>query len=105
MRKYLKYATYFTKQTNATLLMRTAATLRLMMTTTFTVPRDMAVEEHHTTQYRHQADKTCRVAIKNFQKEEQKLTGCERHLSAAVAVTSAPPDVTSHTDHICCTGL
>lgn len=72
MRKYLKCTTYFTKQTNAQLLMRTAAMLRLMMMAKFIVPRDMAVGERHTTQEKkHQADTTCRGAIKDFQNEEQ----------------------------------
>lgn len=30
---------------------------------------------HHTTQYKHQADMTCRGAMEDFQNEEEQLTG------------------------------
>lgn len=80
--------------------MTTAATLRLRMRTKARVLRDMAAEEQHTTRSTRQADRSCKVAMKNVQKEELKLTGCEQLLSAAAAVTSAPLDVASHADPI-----
>lgn len=54
---------------------------------------------HHTVQTSSRQELPERP-LKTFRKEDEKLTGCERRLSAAVAVTSAVIEVTSHTDPV-----
>lgn len=83
----LNVQTYFTKQTNATLLMRTAAALRLRMMIKADEPSDMAVEEHH--KYKHQADG-------HAERSEPGPLGIATKLRSAAVVTGTRATVTDH---------